>query len=108
MACVYCKHTTEHSSQGNRKINKSNVSLFNDDKTSSASGFYENLPFEGLQIPPKEIVDGPPCDLLDYADDDYLDTNAHGPIKYRQTSEQNATLKKKKIEERKSIRSQLL
>jgi hypothetical protein len=50
-----------------------------------------------------QIVDEHSPDLLDYADDDYLDTNAHGPIKYRQTSEKNATMRRQKIEERKSM-----
>ena len=50
-----------------------------------------------------QIMAEPSPELLDYADDDYLDTNAHGPIKYRQTSEKNATIRKQKIEERKSI-----
>ena len=50
-----------------------------------------------------QIMAEPSPELLDYADDDYLDTNAHGPIKYRQTSVKNATIRRQKIEERKSI-----
>ena len=50
-----------------------------------------------------QILDEHSPDLLDYADDDYLDTNEHGPIKYKKTSEKNATIRRQKIEERKSI-----
>ena len=35
--------------------NKNNVPLLNDEQDSIASSFYENLPFEGLQIPPKQV-----------------------------------------------------
>ena len=41
-----------------------------------------------------QIVPEPSPNLLDYADYDYMDTNAHGPIKYRQTSEKNATIRR--------------
>ena len=40
-----------------------------------------------------QILDEHSPDILDYADDDYLDTNAHGLIKYRQTSEKKFKFK---------------
>ena len=41
-------------------------------------------------------------DMMDYADADYLDIYANGPLKYRETSEKNATLRRQKMEQRKS------
>jgi hypothetical protein len=37
------------------KKNKSKIPLLNDDQISRASSFYENLPFEGLKNPPKQV-----------------------------------------------------
>ena len=49
-----------------------------------------------------QVVDDRNSDMMDYADADYLDIYANGPLKYRETSEKNATLKRQKIEKRKS------
>ena len=104
------------------KKNKSRSPLLKDDKDDKVhadSSFYENLPFKGLRSPPKQVtnnirnnlktcktncqvVDDPNSDMMDYADADYLDIYANGPLKYRETSEKNATLRRQKIEQRKS------
>ena len=101
------------------KKNKSKSPLLKDDKVQADSSFYENLPFKGLRIPPKQVinyrqryrnnsttnfqvVDDRNSDLMDYADADYLDIYANGPLKYRETSEKNATIRRQKIEQRKS------
>ena len=47
-------------------------------------------------------------DSLDYADCDYLDIYTNGPLKYREASEKNATLRKKRMEERKAVKSSYL
>ena len=47
-------------------------------------------------------------DNLDYADCDYLDIYANGPLKYREASQRNASLRKKKLEERKTVKSSFL
>ena len=39
----------------NMRKNKSNLPLLNGDQVSIASSFYDNLPFEGLQCPPKQV-----------------------------------------------------
>ena len=46
--------------------------------------------------------------MLDYADCDYLDIYTNGPLKYREASEKNATLRKKKLEERLAVKSAYL
>nr|XP_023026368.1 titin-like [Leptinotarsa decemlineata] len=45
-------------------------------------GFYENLPFHGMQNPPNKPYRPDPCDL-DYADVDY---KSYGPINYKAAS----------------------
>ena len=52
-----------------------------------------------------EVVDD---DNLDFADSDYLDIYANGPLKYRETSQRNASLRKKKLEERRAVKSSYL
>jgi len=79
--------------------------LLNDEQNHADQEFYENLPFNKLRNPPKQVVDD---DMLDYADCDYLDIYTNGPLKYREASEKNATLRKKKLEERKAVKSALL
>ena len=39
----------------NMKKNKNNPPFLNGDQVSIASSFYDNLPFEGLQCPPKQV-----------------------------------------------------
>ncbi|KAL1502352.1 hypothetical protein ABEB36_007505 [Hypothenemus hampei] len=46
-------------------------------------GFYENLPFHGMQNPPNKPYKPDPCDLL-YADVDYKSN--YGPINYKAAS----------------------
>ena len=47
-------------------------------------------------------------DNLDYADCDYLDIYTNGPLQYREASQKNAEIRKKKLEERKAVRSSYL
>ena len=47
-------------------------------------------------------------DNLDYVDCDYLDIYTNGPLKYREASQRNAELRKKKLEERKAVKSSYL
>ena len=101
------------------KKNKSKSPLLKDDKVHADNSFYENLPFKGLRSPPKQVtnykqrylntfetnfqvLDDRNSDMMDYADADYLDIYANGPLKYRETSEKNANLRRQKIEQRKS------
>jgi len=90
------------------KKNKSKSPLLKDDLTHADPSFYENLPFKGLRNPPKQVLADRNSDMLDYADADYLDIYANGPLKYREASEKNATLRRQKLEERKSVKSEIL
>eukprot|EP00092_Neocalanus_flemingeri_P009188 GFUD01009889.1.p1 GENE.GFUD01009889.1~~GFUD01009889.1.p1 ORF type:complete len:1498 (+),score=504.87 GFUD01009889.1:68-4561(+) len=107
-ACLYCGERKEKGGKANMKKNKSKSPLLKDDQLHADSSFYENLPFKGLKSPPKQVLDDPKSDMMDYADADYLDIYANGPLKYREASEKNATLRRKKLEERKAVKSELL
>ena len=54
------------------------------------------------------MLDDRNSDMMDYADADYLDIYANGPLKYKEASEKNATLRRKNMEERKAVKSELL
>ena len=86
------------------------------DRPHADNYFYDTLPFNKLQSPPKQVSRYVPiqhltsisavqvvdadADLLDYADADYLEIYADGPIKYKETSEKNASIRRSKIENR--------
>jgi len=107
-ACLYCREKTDDKGKVKMRKNKSKSPLLKDDKIHADSSFYENLPFKGLKSPPKQVLDDRNSDMMDYADADYLDIYANGPLKYREASEKNATLRRQKIEERKAVKSELL
>merc|ERR1711911_350344 len=86
------------------KKENSKSELLKDDQVHADQDFYDNLPFNKLRNPPKHVVDDV-SDSLDYADCDYLDIYTNGPLKYREASEKNATLRKKRMEERKAVKS---
>jgi len=88
-----------------RKKNNIKSPLLKYDQLHADPEFYENLPFNKFQNPPKECVAD---DNLDYADCDYLDIYTNGPLKYREASERNASIRKKKLEERKAVKSSYL
>ena len=46
-----------------------------------------------------QVVDDRNSDMMDYADADYLDIYANGPLKYREALEKNDTLGRQKMEE---------
>ena len=94
-----------------------------DERLHADPEFYSNLPFNKFKNPPSEVTAGLSwwgeadwfdvfqCvedDNLDYADCDYLDIYTNGPLKYREASQQNAELRKKKLEERKAVKSSYL
>ena len=79
--------------------------LLNEDRKHADPEFYENLPFNKLRNPPKLVLDH---DDLDFADCDYLDIYANGPIKYKETSQRNANERKKTLEMRKEVKSSYL
>jgi len=108
-ALLYCREKKEEGGKA-KKItkDKSKSPLLRDEEVHADSSFYENLPFKGLKSPPKQALVDPHSDMLDYADVDYLDIYAHGPLKYKEASEKNATLRRKKLEERKAVKSALL
>ena len=54
-----------------------------------------------------EVLDDE-SDSLEYADSDYLDIYTKGPLKHREASEKNATLRKKRMEERRAVKSSFL
>ena len=54
------------------------------------------------------MLDDRNSEYMAYADADYLDIYANGPLKYREASEKNATLRRQKLEERKSVKSERL
>ena len=106
-----------------KKKTKDQSPLLKDDQLHADSSFYENLPFKGLRSPPKQVrtvnkfewkalnlqvLDDRNSEYMDYADADYLDIYANGPLKYREASEKNATLRRQKLEERKSVKSEIL
>ena len=110
---------------GDIKKDSSKSQLLKDDQIHADPEFYENLPFNKLRNPPKNVsftfqterficcycniqVLDDESDVLDYADCDYLDIYANGPLKYREASEKNATMRKKKLEERKAVKSAYL
>ena len=114
---------------GDIKKDSSKSQLLKDDQIHADPEFYENLPFNKLRNPPKNVsftfqIERSICscniipwsfqvlddesDVLDYADCDYLDIYANGPLKYREASEKNATMRKKKLEERKAVKSAYL
>merc|ERR1711972_1289471 len=55
---------------------------------SADKSFYENLPFHGLKSPPKQVLNPKSDDHLDYADADYKDLYAEGPLGYKAASAQ--------------------
>jgi len=55
---------------------------------SADKSFYENLPFHGLKSPPKQVLNPKSDDHLDYADADYKDLYAEGPVGYKAASKQ--------------------
>merc|ERR1712192_80758 len=57
---------------------------------SADKSFYENLPFHGLKSPPKQVLNPKSDDHLDYADADYKDLYAEGPVGYKAASKQAA------------------
>jgi len=107
-ACLYCGEKKESKGSVPKKKTKDKSPLLKDDQLHADSSFYENLPFKGLRSPPKQVLDDRNSDYLDYADADYLDIYANGPLKYREASEKNATLRRQKLEERKAVKSELL
>jgi len=108
IACLYCGEKNQSKRKVPLKKNKSKSPLLKDDLTHADPSFYENLPFKGLRNPPKQVLADRNSDMLDYADADYLDIYANGPLKYREASEKNATLRRQKLEERKSVKSEIL
>jgi hypothetical protein len=58
------------------------------DQPSADKSFYENLPFHGLKSPPKQVLNPKSDDDLDYADADYKDLYADGPVSYKGASKQ--------------------
>jgi len=54
---------------------------------------YEKLPFHGLKNPPKQVLN-PSSDDMDYADADYKDVYAQGPLGYKAASQKQSDLKK--------------
>jgi len=107
-ACLYCREKKENKGTVPKKKTKDQSPLLKDDQLHADSSFYENLPFKGLKSPPKQVLDDRNSDYMDYADADYLDIYANGPLKYREASEKNATLRRQKLEERKSVKSEIL
>jgi len=65
------------------------------------NGFYENLPFHGMkpQQPHKQAFRVEDDDLI-YADSDYRDLYAYGPVTYTQTSREAAQTKKDELAKR--------
>ena len=109
--------------EGAVKKNNSKSPLLRDDQLHADNEFYANLPFNKYKNPPKEVnrrntvfeiitsygkVVDVDDDNLDYADCDYLDIYANGPLKYREASQKNASLRKKKLEDRKAVKSSFL
>jgi len=107
-ACLYCGEKRENKGTAPTKKIKDKSPLLKDDQLHADSSFYENLPFNRLRNPPKKVLDDRNSEYMDYADADYLDIYANGPLKYREASEKNATLRRQKLEERKSVKSELL
>jgi len=107
-ACLYCREKKENKGTVPKKKTKDQSPLLKDDQLHADSSFYENLPFKGLRSPPKQVLDDRNSEYMDYADADYLDIYANGPLKYREASEKNATLRRQKLEERKSVKSEIL
>jgi len=107
-ACLYCGEKRENKGTAPTKTIKDKSPLLKDDQLHADSSFYENLPFNRLRNPPKKVLDDRNSEYMDYADADYLDIYANGPLKYREASEKNATLRRQKLEERKSVKSELL
>jgi len=108
IVCYLCYRNTKRSDdKGDIKKDSSKSQLLKDDQIHADPEFYENLPFNKLRNPPKNVLDDE-SDVLDYADCDYLDIYANGPLKYREASEKNATMRKKKLEERKAVKSAYL
>jgi len=106
--CYLCWRRRQKQSQHSPAAIQKDTSksfLLKDEQNHADPEFYENLPFNKLRNPPKQVVDD---DMLDYADVDYLDIYTNGPLKYREASEKNATLRKKKLEERQAVKSALL
>lgn len=60
----------------------------NGNGNSADKSFYENLPFHGLKSPPKQVLNPKSDDHLDYADADYKDLYAEGPVGYKAASKQ--------------------
>jgi len=107
--CYLCWRRSQQDPDFKADIKKedSKSQLLKDDQVHADQDFYDNLPFNKLRNPPKHVVDDV-SDSLDYADCDYLDIYTNGPLKYREASEKNATLRKKRMEERKAVKSSYL
>jgi len=54
----------------------------------------EKLPFSDLKNPPKKFIKPNPDDEMDYADADYKDIYAEGPLSYQNASKQMSEQKK--------------
>ena len=79
----------------------------NGTQASADKSFYENLPFHGLKSPPKkvqtsiksllttfailQVLNPRSDDHLDYADADYKDVYAEGPLGYKAASQRAAS-----------------
>jgi len=102
---ICCSRRNLHQDQVDFTKENSKSYLLNEDRKHADPEFYENLPFNKLRNPPKLVLDH---DDLDFADCDYLDIYANGPIKYKETSQRNANERKKTLEMRKEVKSSYL
>jgi len=82
--CYYCykKGGT------NKDQNKPENTKQTDEQPHSDKSFYENLPFQGLKNPPKQVINPTNVDdNMDYADADYKDLYVEGPKGFRKLPE---------------------
>jgi len=112
----YYSSSVEYLADHNGQLNKSSPdSGYPGENGDLSNGFYENLPFHGMKqqpqqphkqpliLRPKLEADTEPADLEDdlvYADSDYRDLYAYGPVSYTQTSRHAAQTKKEEIAKR--------
>ena len=91
--------------KGKRSAGKHHEKGNGNHQPSADESFYENLPFHGLKSPPKQVnlvvissgdlfhlnsqvLNPKSDDHLDYADADYKDLYAEGPVGYKAASKQ--------------------
>jgi len=112
----YYSSSVEYLADHNGHLNKSSPdSGYPGENGDLNNGFYENLPFHGMKQQPqqphkqplilrpkKEAADEPTTenDELVYADSDYRDLYAYGPVSYTQTSRHAAQTKKEEMAKR--------